>query len=343
VSQATLARARDRDEQAFRELTDPYRRELQLHCYRLLGSLYDAEDMLQETLLAAWRGLPAFEGRASVRAWLYRIATNRCLNALRDAERRPPPAPVPPFEPPEPTRHGETTWLQPYPDRMLAQLSDPSAGPEQQYQIREAVELAFVEALQHLPPRQAATLVLRDVLGFSTVDVAAMLKTTETAVKGALQRARAALEQRCPAARKRTPPPGSARERDITRRFADAFVADDIDRVVALLTDDAWLAMPPAPHEYQGAAAIAGFLVASAAWRSGRRFRLAPTRANTQPAYGCYLPDTDAPMSYAAGLIVLTLDGDRISAITRFLDDALMGRFGLPDALPDPSPMRSGR
>ncbi|HET6213775.1 MAG TPA: RNA polymerase subunit sigma-70, partial [Micromonosporaceae bacterium] len=199
MSQTVLARARAGDEQAFRELTEPYRRELHLHCYRILGSLYDAEDMLQETLLAAWRGLPAFEERASTRAWLYRIATNRCLNALRDAGRRPPPAPVPPFDPPEPTRRGDVTWLQPYPDMLLERIADDAAGPEQRYQAREAVELAFVEALQRMPPRQAASLVLRDVLGFSTAEVAAMLGTSETAIKGVLQRARAALGQPRPA------------------------------------------------------------------------------------------------------------------------------------------------
>jgi RNA polymerase sigma-70 factor (TIGR02960 family) len=332
VSQTTLGSARAGDERAFRDLTDPYRRELQLHCYRILGSLDDAEDLLQETLLAAWRGLPAFEGRASLRAWLYRIATNRCLNALRHAGRRPPPAPAPPFEPPEPTRHGEATWLQPYPDTLLEQLADGAPGPETRYQTREAVELAFVAALQQLPPRQAATLVLRDVLGFPTAEVAAMLDASEAAVKGTLRRARAGLDQRRPAAgRRRTPPPGSALEREVSRRFAAAFVADDIDGVVALLTDEAWLAMPPAPHQYQGAAAIAGFLRTGAAWRSGRRFRLVPTRANTQPAYGCYLADIDTPIARPAGLIVLTLDGDRIGAITRFLDNGLFRRFGLPE------------
>jgi RNA polymerase sigma-70 factor (TIGR02960 family) len=341
VSHATLARARAGDERAFRELTDPFRRELQLHCYRILGSLFDAEDVLQETLLAAWHGLPAFEGRASLRAWLYRIATNRCLNALRDAGRRPLTVPVAPFEPPEPTRRGEVTWLQPYPDTLLEQIADSAPGPEARYQTREAVELAFVEALQHLPPRQAATLVLRDVLGFSTAEVAVMLNASETAVKGAVQRARAALGQQGPARDRNRGRPGLAQEREVSRRFADAFVADDIDGIVALLTDDAWLAMPPAPHQYRGAAAIAGFLHASATWRSGRRFRLVATRANTQPAYGCYLADPNSPLAHPAGLIVLTLNGDRISALTRFLDTELFHRFELPETLADPSMTRA--
>ncbi len=338
MSEPTLARARAGDQQAFRELTDPHRRELQLHCYRMLGSVQDAEDMLQETLVAAWRGLARFQGRASLRAWLYRIATNRCLNALRDAGRRPPPPPVAPFEPPEPTCHGEPTWLQPYPDVLLEGIADTSPGPEARYQTREAIELAFVAGLQRLPPRQRAALVLRDVLGFHTPEVAALLDSSEAAVKGALQRARATLDQRRPAAdHQRTPLPRSARERELTRRFADAFQADDIDGLIGLLTDDAWLTMPPAPHQYQGAAAIASFLRTSAAWRGGRRFRLVPTRANTQPAFGCYLNDARAPIAQAAGLVVLTLDGGQISAITRFLDNNVLHRFGLPQTLPDTS------
>jgi RNA polymerase sigma-70 factor (TIGR02960 family) len=329
MSQSTLARARAGDQQAFRELSDPYRRELQVHCYRMLGSLQDAEDMLQETLVAAWRGLARFEGRASVRAWLYRIATNRCLNALRDAGRRPPPAPVAPFEPPAPTRYGEPTWLQPYPDVLLEGIADDLPGPEARYQTREAIELAFVAGLQRLPPRQRAALVLRDVLGFHTAEVAAVLDSSEASVKGALHRARATLDERRPAADlQRTPRPRSARERELTRRFVDAFEADDIDGLIGLLTDDAWLTMPPARHEYQGATAIASFLHTSAAWRDGRRFRLVPTRANTQPAFGCYLDGK------AVGLIVLTLDGERICAITRFLDNDVLHPFGLPQTLP---------
>ena len=329
MSQATLERARGGDEQAFRELTEPYRHEVQLHCYRLLGSLADAEDMLQETMLAAWRGLPAFAGRSSLRAWLYRIATNRCLNALRDARRRPA-APVPPFEPPQPTRHGEVTWLQPYPDTLLEGVVDADPGPEARAQARESVELAFIAGLQELPPRQAAALILRDVLGFPTAEVAAMLDTTETAVKAALQRARA---RRLSGA---APAPLSAQERDLVRRFAEAFTADDIDGVVALLTDDAWLTMPPAPHEYQGGAAIGAFLRASAAWHGSGRFLLVPTRANTQPAFGCYLPV--GSVYRPAGLLVLTLSGDRVAALTRFFCADLFARFGLPRAVPVTGP-----
>jgi RNA polymerase sigma-70 factor (TIGR02960 family) len=181
------------DGTGFAELIEPHRRELLLHCYRMLGSLSDAEDVLQETLVAAWKGLADFEGRSSLWSWLYRIATNRCLNARRDASRRVPAAPVPPFQPPEPTRRDAVTWLQPWPDALLDQVPDDAPGPEARYGMKEAVALAFIAGLQRLPPRQAAVLVLRDVLGYSTAEVAGMLATTTTVVKGALQRARATL------------------------------------------------------------------------------------------------------------------------------------------------------
>ena len=332
MSQATLDRARAGDAQAFDELTAPYVRELRLHCYRILGSLSDAEDVLQETLIAAWRGLDGFAGRASLRAWLHRIATNRCLNLLRDTRRRRPPEPAPPFEPPEPTCRGDITWLQPYPDTLLEQVADQAPGPEARYQKREATELAFVAGLQRLPPRQAATLLLRDVLGYTGAEVAAMLGTSQTAIKGALQRARSSLDQHLAKVNRGARPiPGSAQERELARRFADAFTADDIDGVLALLTDDAWLAMPPAPHEYQGPAAIAAFLRASATWRRPRRLELVPTRANTQPAFGCFLTVAEDAIPHPAGMLVLTLRADRISAITRFLDIDLSRRFGLPE------------
>ena len=324
----TLERARAGDQRAFAELTDPYRRELLLHCYRMLGSLTDAEDLLQETLLAAWRGLAGFQERASVRTWLYRIATNRCLNARRSAGRRVPAEPAPPFRPPEPSRRGELTWLQPWPDALLEGLADPAPGPEARSQAGEAVELAFVAALQRLPPRQAAALVLGDVLGFATDEVAGMLGTSRTAVKGVLQRARAALDDRRSG---RPPRPAEAAEQALARRFADAYLAADVGRLVGLLTDDAWLSMPPAPHEYHGPDAIAGFLRASFAYRGDRRVRLLPARANTQPAFGSYLAGPGEPVAAPAGLFVLTMAGDRIQAVTRFHLDALYPRFGLPE------------
>jgi RNA polymerase sigma-70 factor (TIGR02960 family) len=328
---AVLARARAGDDDAFRELTEPYRRELQAHCYRILGSLQDAEELVQETLLAAWRGLEAFEGRASVRSWLYRIATNRCLNALRDRSRRPQEVPTM-VEPPEPTGRFEALWLEPYPDVLLEGLPDRSPDPAARYETRESIELAFIVALQSLPPSQRAALVLRDVLGFGTAEVADMLDTSEASVKGALQRARATLETRLPAAdRERAPQPNSARERQLVGRFADAFQSGNVDDLVALLSDDALLTMPPLPLEYQGRDAIAAFLRYARELR-GAPLRLLPTRANTQPALACYLADPQAAIAHAFGLIVLTLDGDAIAAITRF-DATLFRHFGLPRTL----------
>jgi RNA polymerase sigma-70 factor (TIGR02960 family) len=220
VSEDVLTRARGGDDAAFRELIDPYRLELRLHCYRILGSLQDAEDQLQETLLAAWRGLENFEGRASLRAWLYRIATNRCLNALRDRKRRPQEVPSM-VEPPEPTRMAEPVWLEPYPDVLLEGLADATPGPEVRYDTRESVGLAFVAALQHLPPRQRAALVLHDALGFRNAEVAEMLDTSEGSVKGALQRAHATVDERLPAGgSERSPVPSSASERELAGQFA---------------------------------------------------------------------------------------------------------------------------
>jgi RNA polymerase sigma-70 factor (TIGR02960 family) len=339
VEQAVLQRAQAGNAQAFAELTGPYRRELQVHCYRMLGSLTDAEDVLQDTLLAAWRGLPGFAERSSLRTWLYRIATNQCLNARRAAGRRIRAEPVPPFTPPEPTRRGEITWLQPYPDTLLDGIPDTAPGPEARYQAAEAVELAFIAGLQHLPPRQAAALVLRDVLGFDSHQVAGMLGTSPGAVKGTLQRARATVQQhRDHAGHGREPRPAPAAERALARRFADAYVAADIDAVVALLTDDAWLSMPPAPHQYHGTGAIRSFLHAAFAHRGRRRLYLVPAGANTQPALAGYLSDPARAAADPAGLFVLTMTGTKIHAITRFHLDELYPRFGLAASLPEPVP-----
>jgi RNA polymerase sigma-70 factor (TIGR02960 family) len=336
VSEGLLTRAAQGDEGAFRELIDPYRRELQAHCYRILGSMQDAEDVLQETLMGAWRGLERFERRASLRAWLYRIATNRALNALRDAGRRPPPALDLPFETPEPTRVGEPTWIEPYPDILLEGVLDASPGPDARYEIRETVQLAFIAALQHLPPRQRAALVLRDVLGFHAAEVADMLDTSVDSIKSALKRARVTLDQRRPPIdRLRCPLPDSPGERELVRRFADAFQADDINGLVALLTEDVWLTMPPTPLEYQGPTLIASFLRENVTWRRGQSYRLVPTRANTQPAFGCYRTDAHAPIAHATGLVVLTLEGERIAAITQFMNPSILSRFGLPRTLRD--------
>ncbi len=332
MTEQTLARARAGDEDAFRELTDPYRRELQLHVSRIIGSAQDAEDLLQETLLAAWRGLERFEERASVRAWLYRIATNRSLDALRANRRRPEDVPRMP-EMPEPTRRAEPVWLEPYPDVLLEDISDEAPGPDARFETKEAIALAFIVGLQHIPPQQRAVLVLRDVLGFRAGEVAEMLDTTTPSVNSLLLRARAAFEPRLPAAgRDRAPLPNSKLERDVVGSFADAVEAGDIDAMVALLTDDAWLTMPPEPSEYQGRDAIRMFLHDRQV-RRGAALRLVPTRANGQAAFGCYLPSARAGIARAYGLFVLTLEGDGISAITWFGDTSVFPHFGLPRTL----------
>jgi len=329
VTEQTLARARAGDEDAFRELTDPYRRELQLHVYRIVGSTQDAEDLLQETLLAAWRGLEQFQERASVRTWLYRIATNRSLDALRASRRRPRELPRM-TEMPEPTRRAEPIWLEPYPDVLLEGIPDVAPGPEARYETKETIALAFVVGLQHLPPQQRAVLVLRDVLGLRAEEVASMLETTATSVNSLLRRARAAFESRLPATgRERATLPNSKLERDVVGRFADAVEAGNVDAMVALLTDDAWVTMPPAPWEYQGTEAIRVFL-RDRELRRGAPLRLVPTRANGQPAFGCYLPDPQAAVARAFALFALTVDGDRISAITWFGDTGVFPQFGLP-------------
>ncbi len=331
MTERLLKRAQAGDEHAFSELTAPYRRELQFHCYRMLGSLQDAEDLLQETLLAAWRAIDSFAGHSSLRAWLYRIATNRCLNALRDARRRPPPAPEPPFRVPEPTAWGDTAWAEPYPDALLEGVADAGPEPDSHYETREAIEIAFVTGLQKLPAQQRAALVLRDALSFPTQEVAQLLETSEASVKSALQRARATLAQRSPAATlERAPAPRSRSERRLVDRFADAFLGADVDGLVALLTDDAWLTMPPAPHEYQGHGAIAEFFRASFAYRGERQLHLLPTRANGQPAFAVYVEDPSDGVARPGGLIVLTLRGERIDRITRFHLDHLFPRFGCP-------------
>jgi RNA polymerase sigma-70 factor (TIGR02960 family) len=331
VTQQTLARARAGDQDAFRDLTDPYQRELQLHIYRIVGSAQDAEDLLQETLLAAWRGLEQFEGRASLRAWLYRIATNRSLDALRASRRRPEEERM--TRMPEPTRWNEPVWLEPYPDFLLEGIPDEAPGPESRYETKEAIALAFIVGLQHLPAQQRAVLVLRDVLGYRAGEAAEMLETSEASVNSLLRRARAAFESRLPATgRERAPLPESKLERDLVGRFAETVEHGDIDGMVALLTDDAWLTMPPLPHAYQGRNAIGAFL-RGAEERRRAPMRLMPARANTQPTFGCYLSVSEANVARAFSLLVLTLEGDHISAITWFADCSAFPQLGLPRVL----------
>jgi RNA polymerase sigma-70 factor (TIGR02960 family) len=327
-----ISRATAGDEQAFHRLVDPYRRELHVHCYRILGSTEDAQDALQETLLAAWQGLGGFERRASIRTWLYRVATNRCLNMLRAASRRPRMEP-PHLDPdlPEPTRLGKVVWLEPYPDALLEDLPDRPPGPEARYEAREAISLAFVTALQLLPARQRAVLILRDVLGYQAKEAAQMLDSTTESVTSALKRARATLARQTPPAGDQPPPePRSAAEQELVERLTRAFEASDVEAIVALLSEDVQLAMPPL--EYIGREQAARFL--TVVTLQGRcRNRVVPTRANGQPALGLYARDPDGRVYHAMGLLVLTLAGAQICAITRF-DTSALAHFGLPRKLP---------
>ena len=333
VAADLMTRARAGDGDAFRQMTEPYRRELEVHCYRMLGSFQDAEDALQDTLLTAWQGLGGFEGRASLRTWLYRIATNRCLNARRSASRRPAKEwDVPDYEPPEPTRLGEVVWLEPYPDVLPEGAIDVPRGPEARFEQTESISLAFVTALQLLPPRQLAVLILRDVLGFHANEVADMLDSTVDSVNSALKRARASLQRlRSPAADREPPPASDSPSEDtIVAKFVRAYESADLDALVALLTDDVFMSMPPMPFEYEGRDVVARFCASLIG--SGRRFDLMRTRANGQPAFGAYL-SASTGIRHGTGLIVLTLTGDRICAMTHF-DKSVLPWFGLPRSLP---------
>ena len=339
MTDGLLTRAQAGDGDAFARLVEPFRRELQVPCYRMLGSVQDAEDALQDTLLSAWQGLAAFEGRSSIRTWLYRVATSRCLDALRSARRRPALAPPPAgLHPPKPTRLGDLFWLEPCPDALLEGLTDNTPGPEARYEAMEAISLAFVTALQLLPPRQRAAVVLRDVLGFPASEAARVLGTTEESVTSALKHGRSTLErhQRSSGQREPAPPRNSAAERHLVGELTKAFAAADVAGIVAFLTEDAWLTMPPLPLEYQGRDLAAEFLVATA-FRPGWTARLIPTRANGQPAFGLYARGPQTGAFHTVGLMVLTLSGTQISAMTRF-DAGILPRFGLP-AIFRPEPM----
>ncbi len=332
MSADLIERARSGDQAAFEQLVSQYRGEVQVHCYRFLGSLADAEDALQETLAAAWRGLAGFEGRASFRTWLYRIATNRCLNLLRTASRRPAASlPALDAETPEPTRLEEVVWLEPYPDLLLADVPDTAAGPEARYETREAISLAFIKALQLLPPRQRAALILCDVLEFPARHVAEMVDTTEQSVSSALKRARATIAREMPTPDQPAPAAQSPAEQELLSRLVQAFEDSDVQGIVALMTDGVWIRMPPVPLEYQGRELAARFF-GTIAFRQGRQYRLVPARANGQPAFGVYLRDPLTQVAHAFGLFVITLEGERVSAITRF-DSWVFARFGMPRTL----------
>ena len=335
MSTDLVDRARAGDGEAFRQVAEPHRRELQVHCYRMLGSVQDAEDALQDTLLAAWRGLAAFEGRSSLRTWLYQVATSRCLNILRGNRRRPVVDPLPPgVAIPEPSRTGDVLWLEPYPDALLGGPDEPP-GPEGRYEASEAISIAFLTALQALSARQRAVLILRDVLGYRAREVATMLGTSEESVTSALKRARAIVQQRlAPTAEHELPPRrGSPEEHALVHRLTHAYETGDIDALVALLTDDVAVTMPPMPLEYYGSEQAARFF-AAITFRDGRTFRLIETRANGQPAFGTYVRDPHGGPLHAAGLIVVTLAGDRVSAFTRF-DASVLTRLDLPLSLAD--------
>ena len=328
MADVTLARAKAGDRDAFAQLIGPYQRELEVHCYRMLGSVQDAEDTLQEALMAAWQALGRFDG-ASVRAWLYRIATNRCLNHRRDAARRPTVTSLPELRAAFATapRSDEPWWLQPYPDRLLDDLA---FRPEARYDARESIALSFVAGLQHLPSQQRAALVLHDVLGFSAAEVAEMLDTSPAAVNSALQRARA--RSRPASEPARVPLPRSEHEVAVVNRFVDVFERGDVEGLVALLTDDAQVLMPPESFAFRGWAAVVDHLHQThSVW--GQGLKLVPTRANGQPAFGFYVPDPTAKRYRPGGIVVLTLASDHISGMTSWWDPNLLARFGLPDTL----------
>ena len=333
MSTELLSRAQSGDQQAFAQLADGYRQELRLHCYRILGSTQDAEDALQETLLGAWQALANFEERASIRTWLYRIATNRCLNMLRAARRRPEVGSSPNTALPEPTRVGEVFWLEPYPDILLDGLPDDNPGPDARYEMRESVSLAFITVLQLLPPRQRVALVLRDVLGYRASEAAEMIEATEASVESALKRARVALHDRLVDTKDREPPPApnSAAEQEIVARATAAFEAGNVDELLALLTADVSVTMPPTPGELEGREDAGGYF-RKRLFRPGPSMRIVPTRANGQPALASYVRDPQTGLYRASGIAVLTLSGRLISATTTFGKDVLPS-FGLPRVL----------
>jgi RNA polymerase sigma-70 factor (ECF subfamily) len=320
------------DRDAFQQLAEPYRRQLQVHCYRMLGSLHEAEDLVQETFLRAWRARERFEGRTSFRNWLYRIATNACLNAIAarsTAGRVLPEWYGPPTERfPEGKPATEVAWLEPYPDAALDDVADASPGPDVRYEMRESVQLAFVAAIQQLPPRQRAVVLLRDVLGWSAAETAQLLDASLASVNSALQRARATLETRFPSGEPSRAPHTDELQRDLLDRYVQAWEATDIDGFVALLREDAVLSMPPWPHWYRGRTAIRRFF--EWAWQSRTEggFRIAPIGANCQPAFVHYVRETLDSTFVAHSMLVLTLHEDAIAAVTAYRDRAVVSAFG---------------
>jgi RNA polymerase sigma-70 factor (ECF subfamily) len=331
-----LTRASAGDDEAFRALVEVHSRELQVHCYRILGSVQDAEDALQETLVSAWRNLGDFRQRSSLRTWLYQIATNRCLSMLRANSRRPRTAtPLPDVTLPEATGVSDAPpWLEPYPDMLLDNLVDQAPGPETRYETTEAISLAFITALQLLPPRQRAVLVLRDVLGYHAGEVAGMLDVTQESVQSALKRARATVDRHLAdsGSKRLARQPDTTAERHLAAQLASALERADLQALIGLLAEDVRVSMPPAMLEYRGIDAARQFF-AAATLRPGRFYRVVPTRANGQLAFGTYLADPGAGGFGAYGLLVVTIADDRITEITGF-GASVLPWFGLPQALP---------
>ncbi|GAA4583260.1 sigma-70 family RNA polymerase sigma factor [Planotetraspora phitsanulokensis] len=332
---ADLSRARAGDDAAFTRLVQPLRRELHAHCYRMLGSTHDADDALQDALLRAWRGLARFEGRSSLRSWLYVVATRICLDIVGTRAKRAMPVDLGPSSERavlDSTPLTDVAWLGPYPD---VGLGDGPATPAAHYEQREAVELAFVAALQHLPGNQRAALLLFDVLGFSSSEIATMMDTSATSVNSALARARKIVAEKVPgpAQQRALRQMGDARVQEIVTRFATALERGDADALVALLTEDVTWSMPPLPHWYRGLAAVADFAVEVPLTRCPSwRHRL--TSANGQPAIACYLGESLSSVHHAWSINVLTLRDDHIAEITSFLGSEHFAPFGLPLSMP---------
>jgi RNA polymerase sigma-70 factor (ECF subfamily) len=333
-----LASAKRGDPHAFQQLTEPRRRELQLHCYRMIGSFHDAEDLVQETFLRAWRGLTGFDGRASIRYWLYRIATNACLNALAaraSAGRVLPETQSPPAElMPDREPAYDIAWLEPYPDSALEGIADGAPGPDARYELREAVHLAFIAAIQLLPPRQRVTLLLRDVLGWSATESARLLDSSVAAVNSALQRARATLEERLPAGPPRVSAVPSDEHRALLERYVRAWECTDVDGFIALLKEEAVLSMPPWRQWYQGRHAIGTFFARTGRPGGHAPFRLVPTAANRQPAFAFY-SRWQSPDWRFHSIQLLTFHDNTIARMTSFVTPALASVFGLPAVLCD--------
>jgi RNA polymerase sigma-70 factor, ECF subfamily len=339
-SEATfVASAKCGDRDAFHRLTEPHRRALQLHGYRMLGSFHDAEDVVQETLLRAWRGIEGFDGRASIRYWLYRIATNVCLNCLAtraSAGRVLPEMQGPPSERmPDREPASDILWLEPYPDSALENLPDAAPGPDARYEMRETVQLAFIAAIQLLPPRQRAALLLHDVLGWSAADIADLLGSSVASVNSALQRARATLEQRLPTRPSRAAAGATDRERALIDQYVRAWESSDVDRFAALLREDAVMSMPPWRQWYFGRPAITTFFAGTARPGGHAPFRLVRTAANCQLAFAFYSRWQDPEWQFHS-IQLLELEGNAIAKMTSFVSPTLSSVFGLPTLLESP-------